>query len=160
MNLIFKIFKPLPLFSVSTCYCNVIIKGKTITGCDSERKPLPGTASEGEDLLQNRGGHLPSLVGTPHTASPPTPACPAWTSQIPAWPGRLEQSPDGFPFILHIINPLLIRGSLSPRKMQEAQRPSWGCGSRCEFLFWLLQKSYFDLKPVYISLELIMREQR
>lgn len=75
MSLVFKIFKLLPLFSVSTCYYNLIIKGKKIRGCDSERKSLPGAASKREDLLQNRCGHLPSLMGTPHTASPlPQPA--------------------------------------------------------------------------------------
>lgn len=147
MILIFKIFKPPPLFSVSTCYCNLIIKGKKIRGCDSERKPLPGAASKGEDLLQNRCGHLPSLVGTPHTALPP----PQLTQHGPA------RSPHGQDSSSKVQMDSLSSSTLSTlsffeifitRDNARGRETQLGLWVQVQVSFWLFQKSYFDLKPV------------
>ena len=142
MNLIFKIFKPPPLFSVSTCYCNLIIKGKKNRGCDSERKPLPGSASK-EDLLHNRCGHLPSLVGTPHTALPP----PQPTQHGPARYLQDSLSKVQMDSLSSSTLSLLFRDLYHPGQCKRQRDPA-GAWVQVQVSFWLFQKSYFDLKPV------------
>lgn len=133
-----KTFNPPPLFSVSTCYCNLMIKGKKLEDelqrekkappehCISRRRP-PAEHVRSPGLFS---GGQPRTASTPSQPTEHRPAGPlngqdgSSKPQMDSLSSCTSSQPSSYPAVF-------ITG-------KDAR--GWDCGSRCSVPFWLLRK--------------------
>lgn len=148
MNLIFKIFKPPPLFSVSTCYCNLIIKRKKKLENVIQRE-IPSRALRQKEKTSCRTGVVTCLLlwGCP-TQPYLHPSLPSTDQPDPCMARTARAKSRWIPFHLphHQLSPYSrIFITWDDARGRETQLGLW---VQVQVSFWLFQKSYFDVKPV------------